>query len=114
LSSEKPATYRGVELLDGEERQAAARAGIDKACGNDDPKALLAIANDVYTPMEARKFAKARILAMFEASVANREARPDIDIDRVKASALSTRLDHLLPPGSPPLPQWDRDQGGRP
>jgi hypothetical protein len=69
-------------------RLAAARAGIDRAYATDDPRALLVIADDQYTPMEARQLAKARILALHEQVTERREIRPDIDLLRVKASAL--------------------------
>jgi hypothetical protein len=82
--------YRGVTLPEGasEAFLAAARAGIDRAYATNDPLVLLAIADDLYMPMEARKFAKARILALHEQAVERREIRPDIDLLRVKASAL--------------------------
>src|ERR1700729_870590 len=96
--------YRGVALPAGasEAFLTAARAGIDRAYSTDIPVELLAIADDRYIPMEARQFAKARIIAMYEAAAAHREIRPDIDLLRVRASALGRGWDSQLPPGSPP------------
>jgi hypothetical protein len=96
--------YRSVTLPENasEAFLSAARAGIDRAYATDDPQTLLAIANDLYVPMESRQFAKSKLLAMHEQATERREIRPDIDLLRVRASALGYGWDPQLPPGSPP------------
>lgn len=87
--------YRGVPLhaFQDTARLAVVRTDIDAVCDTADIERLIQIAGDASRAPEARLLAAYKIEAGWEAAVADRKERPDIDLDRVRASVagLSSR-----------------------
>ena len=87
--------YRGVALhaFQEELRLKIVRAAIDDVFGMADLDELAAYLRDFRNPPEARLLAAARIEARYSIAADKREARPDIDIERVRACVVG--LDSL-------------------
>ncbi|MCP3469819.1 hypothetical protein NLM33_05680 [Bradyrhizobium sp. CCGUVB1N3] len=80
--------HRGVGLHDAQspERLEVVKTAIDQVFDISDLRQLMAIAGDVRRPPEARLFAAAKLEAAFQIAADERKVRPDIDLDRVRAS----------------------------
>ena len=80
-------TYKGVAIFAGQsaKRVALVRKEIDRVSKIGDLEQLFEIAGDCAWPPEARLFAGARCLAGLQLATERRQARPDIDAERVEA-----------------------------
>ncbi|KQT53677.1 hypothetical protein ASG43_17730 [Aureimonas sp. Leaf454] len=81
-------TYRGIGIHDfqpPDRIQNVIKPAIDAVYGLSDPLKLVAFAKDSRQPPEARLFAAARCEAIWELAAANREIRPNIDLQFVRA-----------------------------
>jgi hypothetical protein len=93
--------YKGVPLFDyqGPERLTVVRAEIDQVLEISDPQHLHAFARNISHAPESRLLAVARIEASVEVSTNHREARPQINLQNVRAVVVglgSRRLAHPL------------------
>jgi len=120
-------TYRGIGIHDfqpTERIQAIVKPEIDAVLALDDINQLLAVAGDTYRPPEARLLAAAKLEARFELAAERREARPAIDLQRLRArtagldsvdwadpASFGSLLDTPPQPGSAPRPR--RDEASR-
>jgi hypothetical protein len=81
-------TYRGVPVHDFQPRDridSIVKPAIDNVLAIDDMAALLAVAFNILQPPEARLLAAAKIKAQFELAAERREARPEVDLDGLRA-----------------------------
>jgi hypothetical protein len=81
------ATHRGVGIhaFQTTERIASVvRPAIDHVFTLDDPRELMSYVRSMSNPPEARLFAKAKLLVLFDLAVERREARPKIDRELVE------------------------------
>ncbi|AWN43481.1 hypothetical protein [Methylobacterium durans] len=84
----KVAIYRGVGIHDfqpAERIEAVVKPAIDAVYGISDPTALVAYASQAKNPPEARLFAAARCEAAWQLAAEGRVARPNINIDKLRA-----------------------------
>jgi hypothetical protein len=83
----KQGQHRGVGLhiFQDEARLAVVRQAIDHVFTLNEAKALFDFAGDPFQPPEARLFAAARCEALFELATEGREARPAVDMLRLRA-----------------------------
>jgi hypothetical protein len=82
-------TYRGVGIFEGqtpERIETIVRPALDLVDAMSNVHDLVAYAADASHPPEARLFAAARAEAIHELAAVDRTKRPDIDLDRVRAS----------------------------
>jgi hypothetical protein len=88
-------TYRGVGIHCDQPpaRVAVVKSAIDFVHTVKDPQKLEQIARDPGFPPEVRLHTAAKIEALFEMATENREQRPRINLDRVRASVAA--LDSL-------------------
>jgi hypothetical protein len=116
-------TYRGVGIHDfqpTERIDTVVKPAIDQVLALDGINELLAIAGDTYRPPEARLLAAAKLKARYELAAERREARPAIDLDRLRAltvgldssewadpASYGSLLDTPSPPGSVERPRRD-------
>jgi hypothetical protein len=89
LTDELPiaTTYKGVGIHAGQpaKRVALVKREIDKVSKISDLARLFEIAGDCAWSPEARLFAGARCVAGLQLATERRQARPDIDLERVEA-----------------------------
>jgi hypothetical protein len=80
-------SYRGIPLHAGQSRARlkVVKRDIDRAYELD-VAALLDFAENAAIAPEARSFCCARLLALFEAAIESRMARPIIDLPRIRAA----------------------------
>ncbi|MET4041755.1 hypothetical protein ABIC03_003446 [Bradyrhizobium sp. RT6a] len=83
----KDGNHRGVELDDcqDEVRLVVVRGDIDRVFTEVDPKGLLKIINNPSWAPEARRFAAAKLEAVFAIAIDRREQRPQINLEYVRA-----------------------------
>jgi hypothetical protein len=81
-------TYRGVgvHVFQSTERIGKVRAAIDKVYAIGDLDELFAYACASRNPPEASLFAAAKLEATWEQAVENREARPPVNLERLRAA----------------------------
>src|ERR1700693_1800018 len=80
-------TYRGVgvHVFQSPERISKVKSAIDEVYAIHDLEQLYKYACKGHNPPEARLFAAAQCEAAWEAAVENREARPDVNLDKLRA-----------------------------
>jgi hypothetical protein len=101
MNDQIPSTeqYRGVDLQawQSASRLADVRREIDHVYDLDSADQLFGYATDTRNPPEARLFAAAKVEAIF-AFADNREARPGIDLDKLRSSIAGLASLHWLDP----------------
>jgi hypothetical protein len=80
--------HRGAPLFayQSPERLATVRAEIDEVLGTHDPHRLHEYARNISHSPESRLLAVARVDALFEVSANHREARPQVNLQNVRAA----------------------------
>jgi len=81
-------THRGIGLHDCQsaERLELVRAAIDRVFHMENILDLVDFAADRLQPPEARMYAASKVKALYELAAERRENRPEVNLDRVRAS----------------------------